>query len=124
MLKSAPVSIRFAFNRLKFLYLLFALAGSLAPWFLLLQDPAALASPSLFLQRAFTNPIAAAVTTDLLISAALFLCFVWLELKRLRLSRLWLLLYVGLTFGIGLSCSLPCFLYHRETVNESQTRPS
>ncbi|MBF2014156.1 MAG: DUF2834 domain-containing protein [Rivularia sp. T60_A2020_040] len=28
------------------------------------------------------------------------------------------LVYIGLTFGIGLSCSLPCFLYYREQINQ------
>jgi hypothetical protein len=38
------------------------------------------------------------------------------ELKRLGSTWLWLLAYIGLTFGIGLSCALPLFLYHRELI--------
>jgi hypothetical protein len=54
----------------------------------------------------------------LLISAIAFFCLAWMELKRLGSSRLWILLYIGLTFGIGLSCALPFFLYRREQILE------
>lgn len=116
MLKSTNASETNSFNSKKTLYLLIAIAGSIAPWYWLLQDPSMLLSPSLFLQAAFANNIAAALTTDLLISVVAFFCFVWIELKRLGVSRLWLLLYIGLSFGIGLSCALPCYLYHREQI--------
>lgn len=114
MLKSTSLSTTQAFNSLKTLYLLLTVVGAIAPWFWLLQDPFTLLSPGLFLQRAFSNNIATAFTTDLLLSADVFFCFVWIELRRLHISRLWLLLYIGLTFGVGLSCSLPLFLYRRE----------
>jgi Terpene cyclase DEP1 len=114
MLKSTTVPTKSLFNSPKPLYLFFTIAGSIAPWLWLLQDPAALLSPSLFSQRAFENNVAAALTSDLLISAIAFFCFVWIELKRLNVSRLWLIMYIGLTLGVGLSCSLPLFLYLRE----------
>jgi Terpene cyclase DEP1 len=118
MLKSTNIAAKNSFNSMRPVYLLLAIAGSIVPWFWLLQDPTALLSPSLFLQRAFANNIAAALTSDLLISAIAFFCFVWIELKRLGTSQLWLLVYVGLTFGIGLSCALPFFLYRREQILE------
>jgi Terpene cyclase DEP1 len=118
MLKSTNIAAKNSFNSMRPVYLLLAIAGSIVPWFWLLQDPIALLSPSLFLQRAFANNIAAALTSDLLISAIAFFCFVWIELKRLGTSQLWLLVYVGLTFGIGLSCALPFFLYRREQILE------
>ncbi|WP_243147220.1 DUF2834 domain-containing protein [Scytonema sp. UIC 10036] len=99
---------------MKPLYLLLTIAGSIAPWYWLLQDPSALLSPTLFLQKAFANNIATGLTSDLLISAIAFFYFAWIELKRLGVSRLWIFLYVGLTFGVGLSCALPFFLYRRE----------
>ena len=114
MLKATNLPTTHAFNGLKVLYLILTIAGSLEPWFWLLQDPSALLSPSFFLHQAFANNIAAGLTTDLLISAIAFFCFVWIELKRLNIPRAWIILYIGLTFGIGLSCSLPCFLYYRE----------
>jgi hypothetical protein len=118
MSTSTNISTIRSFNFWKTLYLFLAIAGSFAPWFWLLQDPAALLSPTLFLQRSFANNIATAWASDLLISASVFFTFVSIELKRLGSSRLWVLLYIGLTFGIGLSCALPLFLYRRELILE------
>ncbi len=125
---STPIEIedKQSFNSLKTPYLLLAIAGSILPWFWLLQDPAALMSPTLFLQRTFANQIATAWASDLLISSIVFFAFAAIELKRLGVDspgerlrqRLWILLYIGLTFGIGLSCSLPLFLYRRELILE------
>jgi hypothetical protein len=120
MLKSTNASETKSFNSKKTLYLVIAIAGSIAPWYWLLQDPTALLSPSLFLQAAFANNIATALTSDLLICIIAFFCFVWIELKRLGVSRWWLLLYIGLTFGIGLSCALPGYLYHREQMVQNK----
>jgi hypothetical protein len=105
-----------SFDSLKTFYLLLAIVGSIVPWFWLLQEPATLLSPTLFLQQTFANNIATTWASDLLISASVFFCFAAIELKRLGSSRLWILLYVGLTFGIGLSCALPVFLYRREQI--------
>ncbi|BAZ41826.1 hypothetical protein NIES4101_77940 [Calothrix sp. NIES-4101] len=118
MLQSTNISTKNSFNSIKTFYLLLAIAGSITPWFWLLQDTTALLSPALFLQRAFENNVAADITSDLLISAIAFLGFAWVELKRLGTSRLWAIVYIGLTLGIGLSCALPCFLYHREQMIE------
>jgi Terpene cyclase DEP1 len=118
MSTSTNISTTHSANSLKTLYLLLAIVGSIVPWFWLLQDPAALLSPSLFFQRTLANQIATAWVSDLLISASVFFTFVSIELKRLDSSRLWILLYIGLTFGIGLSCSLPLFLYRREQILE------
>jgi Terpene cyclase DEP1 len=118
MLPSTSISTKKSFNSIKALYLLFAIAGSIAPWFWFLQDPTALVSLPLFFQRAFANNVAAGLASDLVISSLAFFSFAWIELKRLKISRLWLIVYIGLTFGIGLSCSLPCFLFHREQITE------
>lgn len=122
MLKSIDASTTRSSKFVKPLYLLLTVTGAIAPWFWLLQEPTTLLSPTLFLQRAFANNIATALTTDLLISVTTFLGFAWLELKRLGVSRLWLVVYVGLTFGVGLSCSLPFFLYRREQILEGNLR--
>jgi hypothetical protein len=103
---------------MKPLYLILTISGSIAPWFWLLQDPSALVSPTLFVEATFANNVASAWASDLLISASAFFCFAWMELKRLDISRLWLLVYIGLTFGIGLSCALPFFMYRRERILE------
>jgi hypothetical protein len=103
---------------IKTLYLLLAIAGTIFPWFWLLQDPAVLMSPALFLQLAFGNNVAIDLTGDLLISASVFFCFVWVELRRLKVSLQWFFLYLALTLGVGLSCALPFFLYRRELILE------
>lgn len=118
MLKTPNLPTTHTFNGIKVLYLILTIAGSIEPWFWLLQDPSALFSPSFFLQQAFANNIAAGLTTDLLISAIAFFWFVWIELKRLNIPRAWIILYIGLTFGVGLSYSLPFFLYRREQLLE------
>jgi hypothetical protein len=110
MLKSTNISTTRPFNSLKFVYLLLAIVGTVTPWFWLLQDPITLLSPSLFLRQTFANNIATTWASDLIISAIVFFCYVGVELKRCDRSRFWLILYIGLTFGVGLSCSLPFFL--------------
>jgi hypothetical protein len=50
--------------------------------------------------------------------AIAFFCFAWVELKRLKVSQLWMFVYIGLTFRIALSCALPFFLYRREQILE------
>jgi hypothetical protein len=118
MSTSTNISTTHSFNSIKTLYLILAIAGSLAPWFWLIQEPAALMSPTLFFQHTFANHIATAWASDLLISASVFFAFASIELKRLGSYLLWVLLYIGLTFGIGLSCALPFFLYRRELMLE------
>jgi Terpene cyclase DEP1 len=118
MSTSTNISTTHSFNSLKTLYLIIAIAGSIAPWFWLLQDPSALLSPTLFFQLTFANNIATAWASDLLISASVFFAFASIELKRLGSASVWVLLYIGLTFGIGLCCALPLFLYRRELILE------
>ena len=120
MLKSIDSSTTKTFNAIKSLYLLLAIVGSIAPWYWLIQAPAALISPMLFFGRAFANNIAITEATDLLISATAFLCFASIELKRLGSSQRSLPIYIGLIFGIGLSCALPFFLYRREQILENK----
>lgn len=108
------------FGSVKSLYLLLTIVGAIAPWsFLLtffLQNGLSL---NLFFQNVFANHVASAVAIDLLICADVFFCFSFIELKRLGLSRRWLFVYVVATFGIGVSCALPLFLYWRERTLET-----
>ena len=105
----------------KSLYLLLVIIGSVAPWSLILEFLIQNGfSIGLLIQKEFENYAAAAFGTDLLISALVFLCFTFFELKRLGLSRNRLIIYIAATFGIGLSCSLPLFLYFREGVLENK----
>ncbi|MEO1433536.1 MAG: DUF2834 domain-containing protein [Cyanobacteria bacterium J06633_8] len=105
----------------KSLYLALVIIGSIAPWILALKFFSENGfSIELLIQQEFSNYAAAAFGTDLLISALVFLCFTFFELKRLGLSRSRLIIYIAATFGIGLSCGLPLFLYFREGVLENK----
>ncbi|WP_414622122.1 DUF2834 domain-containing protein [Calothrix sp. CCY 0018] len=105
----------------KSLYLLLVIIGIIVPWSFLLQFTMQNSfSIELLIQKGFTNYAAAAFGTDLVISALVFLCFTFFELKRLGLSRSRLLIYIIATVGIGLSCGLPLFLYFREGVLEGK----
>ncbi|NJO79477.1 MAG: DUF2834 domain-containing protein [Cyanobacteria bacterium RM1_2_2] len=121
MLKSTTVPVKRSLSSMKYLYLLLTIIGAIVPWFWLLQEPTVLVSPTLFLQRAFENNVAAALTNDLLISEAVCFCFVWMGLKRLKVSRWWIILYIGLGLGVGLSCALPFFLYRQEQILEQNS---
>jgi len=107
------------------LYLLLAIAGSTIPWCLLanffLHNGFSL---STFFQTLFANGAVAGLTADFLISSLVFFCFAAIELRRLGLSQRWLLLYLVLTLGIGLSCGLPLFFYLRERAIAQRTEPS
>lgn len=94
-------------------YLLLALPGSLLPWVWLLQfllSPAA--SVGEFFHLAFANPVASALSVDLIISTLVFWVFAFQQLRQAQqLRQIWL--YKALTLGIGLSCALPLFLANR-----------
>ena len=97
------------------LYLSLTVMGSVLPWIFLDQFLfSGNASITEFFAQALASPIAIALSADLAISCLVFFCLAWFALSRLGLSRRWLWLYLGCTFGIGLSCSLPLFLYLRE----------
>ena len=105
----------------KSLYLLLVIIGIIAPWSFLIKFFSQNGfSIELLIQQGFANNVAADLTTDLIISALVFLCFSFFELKRLGLSRNRLIIYVFATFAVGLSCALPLFLYFREGVLKSR----
>ncbi len=114
MLKSIDPATATTVNFRQSLYLVLTIVGAIAPWYWILQDPAVLLSPMLFLARSVANNIATTWATDVIISAIAFWCFAAIELKRLGSSQRWLFVYVGLTLGVGVSCALPFFLYRRE----------
>ena len=97
------------------IYLALTIIGSILPWIFLDQFLfSGNASVTEFFAQAFATPVGIALAIDLTISCLVFFCFAWFELSRMGLSRRWLWLYLGCTFGVGLSCSLPLFLYMRE----------
>ena len=94
------------------LYLLLCVVGAVAPWIFLsgfLAGPQ-FSFPAFFL-LAFANDVASALTTDLVISAVAAFVFMFIEGRRLGMTRLWI--YVAATLCVGLSFGLPLFLYFR-----------
>lgn len=105
----------------KSLYLLLVIIGSVAPWSLLLKFIIHNGfSVSLLIEKAFANYSSSVFVIDLLVCIVTFFCFAFFELKRLGLSRSRLIIYIAATFGVGLSCGLPLFLYFREGVLSSK----
>ena len=78
--------------------------------FLTLED----ASFSTFFAQAFATPAATLVSSDVILSAIIFLTFARIELKRLGMPANRLALYVLFTCTVGVCGSLSVFLYQRE----------
>jgi hypothetical protein len=70
----------------------------------------------LFFSQLFANSISRFFAFDLFISAIAFWVWVYIEGRRLSMSQLWL--YPLLTLTIGVSASLPFFLWMRERLLE------
>lgn len=58
------------------------------------------------------NPLAQLFAADLLVTAVVFLVFSWAEAHRLGMKNWWV--YLLATMLVGLSFSLPLFLYFRQ----------
>lgn len=107
---------------MKIFYLILTILGTIIPWSLLVGFFAENGlNIGLFFQKIFANEVASALATDWMISAIVFLCFAFVEMRRSQMSLRWMFLIVSLTFGVGLSCSLPFFLFLREWQLEKQT---
>jgi hypothetical protein len=70
----------------------------------------------LMLEQLFANRISAFFGLDVIVSAVVLWIFVWVDGRRLGMSRLWLPLVAILTVGVSLA--LPLFLYLREARRE------
>lgn len=99
---------------LRWIYLGFVVLGSALPWFFIAQFLQQFGLDwGEFFRQAFANPVAGAVSVDLILSSVVFWLWAWVELPRLQLSRhRWIMLVIA-TLSIGLSCSFPLFLYWR-----------
>jgi len=73
------------------------------------------ASVERFFEEAFASPIATLLSSDILLSALIFLIFARIELKRLGMPNRQLVVYTIATFSVGVCCGLSLFLYQRET---------
>ena len=72
------------------------------------------ASVGSFFAQAFDTSIATLLSSDVIITAIIFLAFARVELKRLGMPASRLALYALATFSVGVCCSLSLFLYQRE----------
>lgn len=95
------------------LYLLFALVGTLVPWWFFGGFFAANGvDVALFVSTLFVNGAAGGFSADVLISIAVFLYWVWQDGKVHTVPHRWLILPA--LFAVGLSLALPLYLYLRE----------
>ena len=102
----------------KNLYLVCTILGLIIPWSILIsrfnsQEP--IAGIFGFL---FVNAYSASFTADLVFSIIVFWIFVILETQRLKMKNSWLYILASLT--VGLSFSLPLFLFFRERQLEAK----
>ena len=72
------------------------------------------ASISSFFDQAFTTSVSTLLSSDIIITAVIFLTFARIELKRLGIPANRLVLYALATCCVGICCSLALFLYQRE----------
>ena len=72
------------------------------------------ASIDSFFSQAFSTSISTLLSSDIIITAVIFLAFARIELKRLGMPANRLALYALATCCVGICCSLSLFLYQRE----------
>ena len=99
--------------RIRNLYLILCVIGAILPY--TQYVPFVLAhgwNLQIFFQQMLANPISIGFTLDLVVAAIVFIIFIFVEGRRLKMSFLWLPLTV--TILIGLSSGFPLFLYMRQ----------
>lgn len=98
---------------MKRIYLVFCAIGTAVPYYFLLSFIAeyGLNVPLLF-QQLFANDISTFFAADLVLSVLVFWAFLYAETKRIGARHVWT--SVVATLLVGLSLSLPLFLYLRE----------
>lgn len=90
---------------MKLIYIVGAVAGTVIPYYFFLQFFQTQGLDLLtFIQALFANGAASGFTADLLISSAVFWCYLLARKEPLT----WL--YILLNVSIGLSCALPLYL--------------
>lgn len=103
--------------KLRHIYFLLSLFGvalpywQITPWFF-----ANGLNVRLFFAELFSNRVSGSFGMDIFVSTATVLIFAAAETARLKLRRGWLVVaatFLG-TFGAGVSCGFPLFLYLRQ----------
>ncbi|MBI9044186.1 MAG: DUF2834 domain-containing protein [Anaerolineaceae bacterium] len=98
----------------RYMYLVLAIIGFILPYYFFV--PFVIENGldfALMIEQLLQTPIAAFFGADVIISAVVLLIFVFVEGTRLRMNNLWS--YVLTTLIVGVSFTLPLFLYFRET---------
>ncbi len=97
---------------LKRFYLIAAIIGTVIPWYFFATFFATEGfNIPLFIQSLFANGAAGGFVADVLISIVVFLVWSYVDARKLGIGRWWLVLPA--TFLVGLSLSLPLYLYIR-----------
>lgn len=100
---------------LMWIYLIFAIAGLVVPWYFNLQfilygdEPF---SVRRFLADGMATPLSSSITTDFLIGATPVFIWMMVEGRRRKMKHLWFY-FVG-TFLIAFAFACPLFLFMRE----------
>jgi lysylphosphatidylglycerol synthetase-like protein (DUF2156 family) len=94
-------------------YAALAVVGAVIPYAIFLPWFAAHGfDPHLFRLELFATRPASIFAADVLLAAGIFILFVVVEGRRLRMRKLWLPPLI--VFAVGLCCALPLFLAMRE----------
>ncbi len=100
---------------LMWIYLFFALAGMIVPWYFniqyILHGEESLTFLRMF-EHGMATPLTSSLTTDLLIGATPFVIWMMVEAKRLQMK--YSLLYIVATLLIAFAFACPFFLLMRE----------
>ena len=70
----------------------------------------------LFFEELFSTRIGSSFGMDTFVSLVVLFVFAWFEISRLKMRRGWLVFAAVVlgTFGAGVSCGFPLFLYLRQ----------
>ncbi|MDO8549365.1 MAG: DUF2834 domain-containing protein [Ignavibacteria bacterium] len=104
---------------IQYLYLILCVLGTVLPYsqfFPFLAEHGF--NVPLFMQQLFANRISGFFGFDVIISSIVLWAFVLTEGQRQQMNHLWIYLICNLTVGVSLS--LPLFLYMRERRIEQQ----
>ncbi|MEO7222311.1 MAG: DUF2834 domain-containing protein [Devosia sp.] len=99
------------------LYAVAAIVGTLVPYLFFLNFFASSGlNVSAFIQNAFSTPVGAGFTSDLLISSAVFWAWSYFDARALRLKGWWAV--VPATVLVGLSLAMPLYFLLRSAKSE------
>lgn len=110
-----PTTPPVRFTLLQAVYLLFAVAGAIVPWYFNIRyvvDTGEMITPHGLIAGGFVTPLSSSLTSDFLIGTTPVLIWMVVEARRLGMRHWWV--YVVLTFLIAFAFACPLFLFMRE----------